>query len=155
MERLRRELSVDSEGRGSREVGDSFRGGSGSSAPLPLTSVLSPFSPSLRIVSRSVPVSRLGNGDGRMTRCINLLMKRGTDEGLEPASVVVPWRVGVGKGCVLVSCGRLESSSASRSVELLPLSREAVEIAQRVESEWAVSVGKGRGGMGEIGERWA
>ena len=132
MEWLGRELSVDSEGRGSREVGDSFPGGSGSSAPLRLTSVLSPFSPSFRIVSRPVPVSRLGNGDGRMTRRINLLMKLGTDEGLEPASVVVSRRVRVGKGCVLDSCSRLESSSASRSVALLPLSRETVEFVQRV-----------------------
>ena len=57
----RRELSVNSEGRRSRVVGDSF-----STAPLYLTSAFTPFCPLFRVVS----------GDGRLTRCI-IAMARG------------------------------------------------------------------------------
>jgi hypothetical protein len=98
--RLRRELSVNSEGRGSKKVGDSLPAGRASSAPLHLTSALSRFCPSFRVISEPVSVSRLGDGDGRLTRCIILLikMKLVTDDGRAPVS-----EGRVGKGRVLVT----------------------------------------------------
>jgi hypothetical protein len=99
----RRELSVNSEGRVSTEVGDPFSAGRAISAPLHLTSALSPFCPSFRVVSEPVSVSRLGDGDGRLMRCIILLMKLVTDEGREPVSDVVCRWGRVGKGSVLVT----------------------------------------------------
>jgi hypothetical protein len=50
---------------------------------------LSPFCPSLCVVSEAVSEARLGDGDGRLTRCIVFLKKLVTEEGLEPASDVV------------------------------------------------------------------
>jgi hypothetical protein len=59
------------------------------------------ISPSFRVVADPVSASRLGDGDGRLTRCIIHLTKL-KDEGREPASDVVCRWVRVGT-CVLVT----------------------------------------------------
>ena len=96
-------LSVDSGGRGSTEVGDSFSAGRAGSVLLHLVSALSPFRPSFRVMSEPAYVPRLGDGEGRLAPCIIFLKKLATHDRRESSSEVVSTWVKVGEGSVPVT----------------------------------------------------